>query len=72
MSLLLVLALDREGSIIAALVALIVAALVVSIGAWVLLAKERRRGGPKRVRQRLRDAPTEILPDSGSRPGDHT
>jgi hypothetical protein len=40
--LLLPLALDREGSIIAALVALIVAALVVSFGAWVLLARERR------------------------------
>jgi hypothetical protein len=50
--LLLPLALDREGSIIAALVALIVAALVVSFGAWVLLARERRldrsgrRGSP--------------------------
>jgi hypothetical protein len=40
--LLLPLALDREGSILAALVALIVSALTVSIGAWVLLARERR------------------------------
>jgi hypothetical protein len=72
MQLLLVLALDREGSIIAALVALIVAALMVSIGAWVLLAKERREGGARRVRARLRDAPTEVLPDPGSRPGDHS
>jgi hypothetical protein len=37
-------ALDREGSIIAALVALIVAALTVSVGAWVLLGRERRAG----------------------------
>lgn len=36
------LALDREGSILAALVALVVAALTVSLGAWVLLARERR------------------------------
>ena len=72
MSLLLLLALDREGSIIAALVALIVAALVVSIGAWVLLARERRSGGTRRVRPRLRDMPTEVLPDQGTRPGDQT
>lgn len=44
MALVLFIGLDREGSIIAALVALIVAALTVSVGAWVLLARERRRG----------------------------
>ena len=40
----LALAINRETSIIAALIALAVAGLVVSIGAWVLLA--RRRRGP--------------------------
>jgi hypothetical protein len=35
--------LDREGSIIAALIGLIVGGLVVSMGAWVLLRRERRR-----------------------------
>lgn len=39
----LLMALDREGSIIAALIGLIVAGLVVSAGAWVLLRRERRR-----------------------------
>jgi hypothetical protein len=37
------LAFDRETSIIAALIALGVAGLVVSAGAWILLARERRR-----------------------------
>ena len=37
-----VLAVDREFAIVAALGALIVAALTVSVGAWVLLARERR------------------------------
>ena len=36
------LALDRETTIIAALVALAVAAVVVSVGAWILLFRERR------------------------------
>jgi threonine/homoserine/homoserine lactone efflux protein len=40
---LLPLAVDRETAIIAALIALIVAALTVSVGAWVLLARERRQ-----------------------------
>ena len=45
------LALDREGSILAALAALIVAALTVSVGAWVLLARERRLDrGDRRVK----------------------
>ena len=35
---------DRETTIIATLIALGVASLVVSIGAWVLLTRERRRG----------------------------
>jgi hypothetical protein len=39
----LVLAFDRETSIIAALIALGVAGAVVSAGAWILLARERRR-----------------------------
>jgi hypothetical protein len=39
---LLPLAVNRETSIIAALIALAVAGLVVSIGAWVLLARRRR------------------------------
>jgi len=39
---LLPLAVDRETAIIAALIALIVAALTVSAGAWILLARERR------------------------------
>ena len=39
----LLVALDREGSIIAALIGLIVAGLVVSAGAWVLLRRERHR-----------------------------
>ncbi len=37
------LAFDRETSIIAALIAVGVAGLVVSVGAWILLARERRR-----------------------------
>ena len=40
------LAVDRETAIIAALIALIVAALTVSAGAWVLLARERRMERP--------------------------
>jgi hypothetical protein len=40
---LLILALDRETVIIAALVSLIVSGVVVSIGAWVLLRRERHR-----------------------------
>lgn len=40
---LVVLAFDRETSIIAALIALGVAGVVVSAGAWILLARERRR-----------------------------
>ena len=43
---LLPLAVDRETTIIAALIALIVAALTVSAGAWVLLARERRLERP--------------------------
>ena len=43
---LLPLAVDRETAIIAALIALIVAALTVSAGAWVLLARERRLDRP--------------------------
>ncbi len=39
----LILALDRETVIIAALVSLIVSGVVVSIGAWVLLRRERHR-----------------------------
>ena len=59
MAQLLLVGLDREGSIIAALVALIVAALAVSVAAWVLLARERRR----EVRSRtMGTAPTEVLP----------
>lgn len=53
--------LDREGSIIVALVALIVAALTVSVGAWVLLARERRTG---RRHAPPAGAPTEVLPTS--------
>ena len=34
---------DRETLMIAALASLIVAGLIVSIGAWVLLVRERRR-----------------------------
>lgn len=41
---LLILAFDRETAIISALVALIVAGVVVSVGALVLLHRERRRG----------------------------
>jgi hypothetical protein len=37
------LALDREQLMIGALVAIIVASVVVSMGAWILLWKERRR-----------------------------
>jgi hypothetical protein len=59
MALLLFIGLDREGSIIAALVALIVAALTVSVGAWILLARERRRGG---VSASLSSTPTDDLP----------
>jgi len=40
---LLILAFDRESAIIAALFALIVSGLVVSLGAWVLFRRERRR-----------------------------
>jgi hypothetical protein len=40
---LLVLAIDRETAIISALVSLIVSGVVVSIGAWILLRRERRR-----------------------------
>jgi hypothetical protein len=40
---LLILAIDRESAIISALVSLIVAGVVVSLGAWVLLRRERRR-----------------------------
>jgi hypothetical protein len=36
------LAIDRETAIISALAALIVSGVVVSIGAWVLLRRERR------------------------------
>jgi hypothetical protein len=39
----LILALDRETAIISALVSLIVSGVVVSIGAWVLLRRERHR-----------------------------
>jgi hypothetical protein len=59
MLLLLFVGLDREGSIIAALVALILAALTVSVGAWVLLARERRSG---RRNAPPAGAPTEVLP----------
>jgi hypothetical protein len=38
------LAVDRETSIIVALIALAVAGVVVSVGAWILLTR-RRRGG---------------------------
>jgi hypothetical protein len=38
-----ILALDRETTIISALVALIVSGVVVSLGAWLLLRRERRR-----------------------------
>ena len=38
------LAFDRESAIISALIALIVAGVIVSLGAWVLLRRERRRG----------------------------
>lgn len=44
------LAVDRELAIVAALVALIVAALTVSVGAWILLARDRR--GPALSRPR--------------------
>jgi hypothetical protein len=37
------LAIDRETAIISALVALIVSGVVVSVGAWILLRRERRR-----------------------------
>jgi hypothetical protein len=37
-------AFDRESAIISALIALIVAGVIVSLGAWVLLRRERRRG----------------------------
>jgi hypothetical protein len=37
------LGLDRETAIISALVALIVSGVVVSVGAWVLLRRERHR-----------------------------
>jgi hypothetical protein len=37
------LAFDRESAIISALIALIVAGVIVSVGAWVLLRRERRR-----------------------------
>jgi hypothetical protein len=37
------LAFDRETAIISALVALIVSGVIVSLGAWVLLRRERRR-----------------------------
>jgi hypothetical protein len=36
------LALDRETTIIAALIALAVAGVLVSVGAWILLVRERR------------------------------
>jgi hypothetical protein len=38
------LAFDRESAIISALIALIVAGVIVSVGAWVLFRRERRRG----------------------------
>jgi len=38
-----VLAYDRENLMIAALAAIVVAGVLVSIGAWVLLLRERRR-----------------------------
>ena len=38
------LAYDRETMIVAALAALIVAGVVVSVGAWVMVWRERRRG----------------------------
>ena len=38
-----VLAYDRETMIVAALAGLIVAGAIVSLGAWVLLVRERRR-----------------------------
>ena len=37
------LAYDREDLMIAALAAIVVAGILVSIGAWVLLSRERRR-----------------------------
>jgi len=40
---LLILAFDREEAIISALLALIVSGVVVSLGAWMLLRRERRR-----------------------------
>jgi hypothetical protein len=64
MRLLLLVGLDRESSIIAALVALIVAALTVSVGAWVLLARERRTG---QRHAPPAGAPTEVLPTSPPR-----
>jgi len=39
-----ILAFDRQSAIIAALFALIVAGAVVSLGAWILLRRERHRG----------------------------
>ena len=41
MDALLILALDREEAIISALIALIVSGVVVSLGAWMLLRRER-------------------------------
>ncbi|HEY3208654.1 MAG TPA: hypothetical protein VGL18_02510 [Actinomycetota bacterium] len=41
---LLILAFDREAAIISALLALIVSGVVVSVGAWILLRRERRHG----------------------------
>jgi hypothetical protein len=40
---LLLLAYDREDLMIAALVSIVIAGIVVSIGAWILLFRERRR-----------------------------
>jgi hypothetical protein len=58
---LLPLAVDREFAIVAALVALIVAALSVSAGAWVLLAREWRRD---RNDGSLVQGDTELAPNS--------
>lgn len=68
MSLVLFLALDREGSIIAALVALVIAALTVSVGAWVLLAREGRGEHVRSKATRAGEAPTEVLPEGRSEP----
>lgn len=61
------LALDREQLMIAALLSLIVASVIVSLGAWILLLKERQAVRRARAAARGTGGPPAIEPSAGRR-----